>query len=469
MTLNRLDNLTHRNAAGSVVSFFDLDYDAASRITRITDIDGVTDYSYDDTDQLTVADHSDPANPDETYAFDANGNRISSHLHGSGYVTGPGNRLLSDGTFNYDYDNEGNLIRRTEIATGNYREFLWDHRNRLIAVFDRDAASAEIQRVEFTYDAFDRRISKSVDTNPQDMIDAVLTHFVYDRDDVILDFVDEDGAAGPNPLVLAQRYLHGPAVDQILAQEDSAGNVLWHLTDHLGTVRDLADNNGAVTSHITYDSFGSAIVESGQSLDTRYLFTGREFDSETGLYSYRTRYYDVALGRFLAEDTIGFAGEDLNLFRYVRNSPLDSADPFGLLSQEERRLLDEKLDAGEKSRRDYETRNRRRQLQEENQRLREKEQKENLEQFARNLLGCLEGDPRNLRKLVGKLFFVYCLVDAANQFGRENDRIDRDFESIDEVIDIFCPLEGSDPEQTNGSSSEFDPDYPIYGGGGVRG
>ena len=59
-------------------------------------------------------------------------------------------------------------------------------------------------------------------------------HFVYDRDDVLLDFVDSDGS-GPNPAVLAHRYLHSPAVDQVFTQEDAAGSVLWHLTDHLGT------------------------------------------------------------------------------------------------------------------------------------------------------------------------------------------------------------------------------------------
>ena len=47
------------------------------------------------------------------YAYDANGNRTN-----AGYQTGPDNGLPSDGTYNYTYDGEGNLIKRTEIATG---------------------------------------------------------------------------------------------------------------------------------------------------------------------------------------------------------------------------------------------------------------------------------------------------------------------------------------------------------------
>jgi len=49
------------------------------------------------------------------------------------------------------------------------------------------------------------------------------------------------------------------------------------------------------------------------------MFTGREYDSETGLYFYRARYYDPAIGRFISEDPIGFQGGDLNLYAYIGN------------------------------------------------------------------------------------------------------------------------------------------------------
>jgi RHS repeat-associated protein len=80
---------------------------------------------------------------------------------------------------------------------------------------------------------------------------------------------------------------------------------------------------------LIYDSFGNLLSQSDADFATRYLFTGRELDAETGLYYYRARYYDAALGRFLSEDPFGFAAGDANLFRYVRNSPLNSTDPFG--------------------------------------------------------------------------------------------------------------------------------------------
>ncbi|WP_353928958.1 Ig-like domain-containing protein [Okeanomitos corallinicola TIOX110] len=325
-SLNRLTNLNHSNGTNNV-AFYNYVYDAASRITQITDIDGITDYTYDNRAQLTGANHSNANNPDESYTYDANGNRITSSIHGNGYVTGEGNRLLSDGTYNYEYDNEGNLTKQTEITTGKVQELTWDYRNRLIAIVDKDAEGNETQRVEFTYDAFNRRIAKAVDTNPQDTTPAVVTQFIYDAQDVLLEFVDSDGAGGNQP-VLDTRYLHGAGVDQVLAQE-SGGNVVWHLTDHLGTVRDLVNNSGAVVNHFVYDSFGQVISESNSAIDTRYLFTGREFDQEIGLYYYRARYYDANTGRFLSEDPIGFAGGDVNLYRYVFNSPVNLNDPSG--------------------------------------------------------------------------------------------------------------------------------------------
>ncbi len=169
-----------------------------------------------------------------------------------------------------------------------------------------------------------RRIRKLV----RDPGGETVTHFVYDRDDGLLDFFDDDGA-GPNVPMLQTRFLNGPNVDQVFAQEDGAGNVRWLLTDHLGTTRDLIDNAGNVINHITYDAYGNVIDQSNASDSTRRLFTGREFDAETGLYYYRARYYDPAIGRFLSEDPLGFI-DGPNSFAYVNNRPLAGTDPFGL-------------------------------------------------------------------------------------------------------------------------------------------
>ena len=164
---------------------------------------------------------------------------------------------------------------------------------------------------------FGRRLSKTVDGDS--------TYFVYDRDNVILDFVD-DGS----DVVIDQRYLHGARVDQVLAQESVVGDVFWHLSDHLGSIRDLVDNTGNTVNHYVYDSFGNVVSMTGETVESRYLYTGREWDDEIGLQFNRGRYYKPKLGIFINEDPIGFEGGDSNLYRYVKNNSINFVDSNGL-------------------------------------------------------------------------------------------------------------------------------------------
>ena len=147
-------------------------------------------------------------------------------------------------------------------------------------------------------------------------------------------FVDADGD-GSQASSLANRYLHGPEVDQVFADEqfDAAGqltNVLWPLADNLGTVRDLANNTGVIVNHRVFDAYGRITGETDASIDHAFAYTGREWDADAQLYYYRARWYDANVGRFISEDPIGFAAGDVNLARYVGNSPTNATDPSGL-------------------------------------------------------------------------------------------------------------------------------------------
>jgi RHS repeat-associated protein len=168
-----------------------------------------------------------------------------------------------------------------------------------------------------------------------------------DGGNVVLDFVDPDGS-GAQAIAMSKRYLWGEAVDQLFAQEDlsktlgDAARNLWPLVDHLGTVRDLAKQDGTIATHYTYDSFGN--VKSGDTSQTRYLFTSREFDTATKLQYNRARYYDAAVGRWISEDPKGFVAGDVNDQRYVGNRVVFATDPSGrqrdLDPDEEQRLIE---------------------------------------------------------------------------------------------------------------------------------
>ena len=80
---------------------------------------------------------------------------------------GLNNRLLSDGTYTYEYDGEGNRTKRTETATGEVTEYEWDYRNslRLVGVVVRNSSREIVRTVEYIYDPFNRRIAKIVDSD----------------------------------------------------------------------------------------------------------------------------------------------------------------------------------------------------------------------------------------------------------------------------------------------------------------
>jgi RHS repeat-associated protein len=65
-------------------------------------------------------------------------------------------------------------------------------------------------------------------------------------------------------------------------------------------------------------------------VDQPYTYTGREFDSESGLYYYRARFYDPTTGRFLQKDPIGYKGSGVNLYTYAFSNPINLNDPLGL-------------------------------------------------------------------------------------------------------------------------------------------
>jgi RHS repeat-associated protein len=77
----------------------------------------------------------------------------------------------------------------------------------------------------------------------------------------------------------------------------------------------------------TYDSFGKLTASTG-TLTNPIQYTGREFDQETTIYFYRSRYYDASVGRFISEDSVGFGGGS-NFYRYVLNNPVNLVDPQG--------------------------------------------------------------------------------------------------------------------------------------------
>ncbi|MHC4156237.1 MAG: RHS repeat domain-containing protein [Planctomycetota bacterium] len=125
------------------------------------------------------------------------------------------------------------------------------------------------------------------------------------------------------------RLTYGPGIDEPICKIDVADNnaVYYYHFDGLGSVIALSNANKQIIERYSYDVFGEPNRTS--DVNNPYLFTGRRYDPEAGLYYYRARYYAYDIGRFLQPDPIGY-NDGLNLYAYVGNSPLMLVDPFGL-------------------------------------------------------------------------------------------------------------------------------------------
>jgi RHS repeat-associated protein len=315
---DRLQTWTHSPNGQSPLSY-GLSYDPGDRVTQLTQPNSQSSsYSYDRANQVTGATHSFQG--PEGFSYDGAGNRTN-----PGYTTGPNNELLSDGTYTYTNDEEGN--RLTRAKPGESTTYEWDYRNRLT----RLVITTPTQTVDahYTYDVFDHRIGKVVTTTQGMSQTTQATRYVYDGDAIALEF----DTTNPMAPALTHRYLR--AVDQLFADEQLStmgpGALYWPLTDYQGSVRELLDASGAVVKQYRYDSFGVRSVVSGSgAVDEFFAYTGQARDPESGLQQHWHRYYDPPTGRWVSVDPVP---DDTNRYRYVRNGPANATDPQGLQAE----------------------------------------------------------------------------------------------------------------------------------------
>ena len=206
----------------------------------------------------------------------------------------------SGSTTSYSYDANGNLI------SDGTKSYFWNALNQLVEVREGTTTIAT-----FEYDGAGRRTEK---------VAAGLTHtYIYDAEDII-----EERITGSSSDTI--RYYHGAGIDEPLARKNSSDVVTYYLADHLGSMVQETGASGSVSLEREFDPWAQLVQGASSS---GYAFTGREWDSEIGLYFYRARYYSPDSGRFVSEDPSGLRAGP-NPFTFVGSEPTNRIDPDGL-------------------------------------------------------------------------------------------------------------------------------------------
>lgn len=210
------------------------------------------------------------------------------------------------------YDTRGNMT-----SNGRGQSYEWDALNRLLAIEYADGS-----RTEFTYDAMSRRIR------------------ILDKDDqgdpvtdkrLLWEGTDITQERDANYTVIKRYSTQGLAL--------SDDSTYFYTRDHLGSVRQVTDEDEAVVEHYRYDPYGVQTVSiSGGPNGVRladFRYTGHYHHEVSGLELALYRAYDPVVGRWISEDvdadefSIELEPDGPNLYAYARHSPTMRLDTFG--------------------------------------------------------------------------------------------------------------------------------------------
>jgi RHS repeat-associated protein len=220
------------------------------------------------------------------------------------------------------------------------------------AIYEHDSAnqltsvSGNGHSASFTYDGVGRCVRRTVD--------GVTRLFTYDAWNPIIEFDQAGNWKAMN--------LYGFGADEILGRYDAVLGALIYKQDKQGNVAFVLNPSNQTVEKYSYDAYGQPTIMDGagngrsqSAIGNRFMYTGREWIGELGLYDYRHRFYFPGIGRFLETDPMGlqtegeklsagqkalfspggsapeaFSSSEMNLFRYCGDDPVDGSDPMGL-------------------------------------------------------------------------------------------------------------------------------------------
>ncbi|MHB2029919.1 MAG: RHS repeat-associated core domain-containing protein, partial [Acidimicrobiales bacterium] len=280
------------------------------------------------------------------YSYDAAGNMVGKVVEQPGISTISETRTVNNlnqittntivngpnaGVWTYSWDLSGNLTQQQNTSTGDIWMYAWDDDNRLLAVTLPASLGGAV--VSYTYDSLGRMLTRMLSTDPGP------TTFAWDG----MDCIQETSPTGVvttynvvnGVLMSFGRSSSGAAYDSAHYDDDYyAGTIVGQPhADAISSIRNITGDAGNVVVTFDTDAYGNPLPSTNTSLlyggwGYRYVGgLGVRWDSDTGLYYMRQRWYDPTLQQFISRDPLrGYS----HVYAYVSSNPSTFTDPRGL-------------------------------------------------------------------------------------------------------------------------------------------
>ena len=240
------------------------------------------------------------------------------------------------------YDNNGNLTQTINNTTGETTAYEWDCFDRLTKVtLPAKGGATSGETVEFEYDSGGMLIGEK----SAGMERKFTQQNRFATREVIKNGQDEWETS-------AMHVIHGTMLATYIGatsrrfggkkQISHDTKTIFYHTDHLGSVRLIMDSHGNVVSSSTTDAYGNPLPgataqpnlppgspkNKGAKMLSEFNFIGTHgirYVEKVKLHNMRARWYNNTFRRFTSKDIL----KHLNRYNYVDNEPTNSIDSSG--------------------------------------------------------------------------------------------------------------------------------------------
>ena len=300
----------------------------------------IESYVYDAVGNFKTMQHrgTDPANPGWKRAYTYH---ESSLIEPSKQNNRLSHTTVSNGNSTperYIYDTHGNMTRMPHMGgTHPSPNMHWDYQDQLVQTGLGGGGTAY-----YTYDAGGERVRKVWEKSAN-----LIEEHLY-----LGGFEIYRRRSGTGAIKLERETLHIMDDEQRIALVetrtiDTVGNdpppqqrVRYQFSNHLGSSSLELDHQAQIISYEEYTPYGSTsyqAVTKSVEVAKRYRFSGKQRDTETGLYYFGARYYAPWLARWCTPDPAGLSDAH-NLYIYAQLNPIGMVDPLGVDSKDVKEL-----------------------------------------------------------------------------------------------------------------------------------